>query len=295
MAIYDCFRALLTRLQSTPTQLSNLDRHGDEIKTCLTANLALHSVKRLGSHSRDTAIALSSDLDLFALFPRSEAMYGGRYVTSTTMLDRVRTALQTRYRYTDISRDGQAIVVRFTDGGIVDVVPAIFDSMHLINQVNRPVYLIPDGDGDWMATSPEAHAHYITQAHAPSGGKFPSCIRLLKCWRESRTPSVPMSSFHLELLFASEGTFRGVNTYQDCLYGAFLLLHQRGCRAIQDPLGISGLVRSAKTPTQVSTNQTHVGHALDKTIQAISAEQAGNLREAHAYWNMVFNGNFPAL
>lgn len=295
MAISDCFRTLLGRLQPTATQIANLQRHGDAIKVCLTTHLALHSVKYIGSHTRDTAIAISSDLDVLAIFPRSEATYGGRYVSSTTMLDRVRTALQARYQHTDISRDRQAIVLRFTDDSVVDVVPAIFEGMRVVNQVNRPVYLIPDGDGGWMSTSPEAHAQFITQAHVPSGGKFPACIQLMKYWRECRSPSVPIRSFHLELLFASEATFSQVGSYQNCLFEAFRLLHARECRAVQDPLGISGLVGSAQTNSQVATNRNHVGHALDKTIQAIGAERAGNQRDAHYYWNLVFNGNFPAL
>lgn len=292
--IQQSFQALLEKLQPSGAELARLQTHGNSIQSCLSTYLNLHSMKYLGSHDRGTAIAASSDLDLFAIFPRSEVTHGNEYVRSSTVLDRVRVALSNRYRFTRISRDGQAIVLEFTDGSIVDVVPAIFHEMKSINGVTRPVYLIADGDGGWMCTSPEAHATYILQAHAPSGGKFTRCIQLLKFWRNCRESRIPIGSFHLELLLASEGTFSQVGTYQECLYRAFALLQTRRCRAVQDPLGISGHVRTARTEAQVVASQGHVAYAVDKAVEAINAERGGNVANARYYWDMVFNGRFPS-
>lgn len=295
MSVSRCFERLRIRLQPTAVELATLDRHGVQIVGALRA-LQLHSTKALGSHQRGTAIARRSDRDVFAVFHRREAIRGGTLISSETMLDRVRSALlNSRFWSTDVVRDGQAIVLRFSDGRNVDVVPALFEGMEQVLRVNRPVYSIPDGDGWWMATSPEAHLHYIRQAHAPSGGKFRYCIQLLKAWRESRDPRIPISSFHLELVFANEGTFSQVGTYQECLRDAFRVLRDRAGRAIQDPLGISGNVRAAKTPRQVALLRDHAAYAYDKADQAIAAEIDRDLPSAWFYWNLVFNDTFPAL
>src|SRR6266487_566121 len=89
------------------------------------------------------------------------------------------------YPTTPVERDVQAVVVPFSQGASVDVVPAVFDQM--LNG-KLPLYLIPDGDRDWMPTCPELHANYIRQADAKSGGKLKRVAQLLKYWRECRSP-----------------------------------------------------------------------------------------------------------
>jgi hypothetical protein len=146
-----------------------------------------------------------------------------------------------------------------------------------------------------METVPELHGEFIKKANVASGQKFNYCIQLLKFWRECRAPRTPIGSFHLELLLANEGTFGRVVSYQECIRDAFQLLSNRRCCAIQDPLGISGLVKAAHTDAQVQAAYTHIGTALDKANRALIAERNGNQSDARYYWNLVFNDCFPAL
>lgn len=232
-------------------------------------------------------------MDLLAVFTRESARWGNGYVSGTTMLNRVRGALGTRFPKTDSNRDGQAVVCRFDDGD-VDVVPAIFQGMHPAKGVNRPLFLIPSAAGDWMPTSPEAHGVLIEEAHASSGHKFAACIQILKFWRDCRRPRTPISSFHMEILFASERTFSGVKSYQECLIAAFRTLRHRGCRAINDPMGVSGRVQAADSGPKARLATEHAATALDKAERALAAELSRDQETAHRYWDMVFNDRFPA-
>jgi hypothetical protein len=292
MSTSDCFQNLIARIQPTPTELLAKRRHGAEIQSCLKAAFDLHSLRSIGSHSRGSAISGYSDLDLLAVFGRKSATRAGALVSSETVLKWVRDALGRRFQSTESTRDGQAIVVKFRDGN-VDVVPAIFNGMLAGSENNRPTFLIPKSGGNWMLTAPDLHDQFIKKAHVSSGHKFTACIQLLKFWRECRAQRTPLSSFHLELLFADYHTFSRIGTYQECMHAAFKALHDRRCRALRDPLGVSGLVAAASSDAKADVASVHVFTAVDKAERAIIAEQSGKNGAAREYWNMVFNGRFP--
>ncbi len=293
MPISTRFQTLLSRIQPTTTRKNAKDVHVDQIETCLKTHLKLHSTKGMGSHFRDTAIQPYSDVDLLAVFSRDDARWGGDYMSSGAMLDKTRKALLTRYPNTAVARDKHALVVNFSYGP-VDVVPAIFSGMQTVGRCVRPLYWIPDGNDWWMNTAPGIHEAYIEQANEASRYKFKRCIQLLKHWRDSRATSIPVSSFHLELLFASEGTFNQVATYQTCIRDALKVLYSRQCRGIQDPMGVSGIVKACATEAQLVTANASVAYSLEKAERALFMEQNGFAGQAKDYWNMVFNGSFPA-
>jgi len=79
-----------------------------------------------------------------ALISRKDFKWGDDLVTSRTALERIRIELLKRYPNTPVHTDVHAIVVPFSQGASVDVVPAVFEGM-LPN--NWPLYHIPDGAG----------------------------------------------------------------------------------------------------------------------------------------------------
>src|SRR5437870_4370407 len=120
----------------------------------------------MGSHARGTAIRRHSDLDMLLILRKPEAMWGGRLVSSDTILQRVQDDLRARYRSTPVRRDGMAVALDFGDGKhSLDLVPCIFSRFANL----RPVYLIPDADGGWFETSPATHNRYFALQQARSG------------------------------------------------------------------------------------------------------------------------------
>jgi predicted nucleotidyltransferase len=278
------FQLLLAKIQPLTSELAHANAHANTVKARLLKSFGLRRLMVVGSHSRGTAIRQHSDVDLFAVFTRDEARWGDRYVSSDTLLSKLKADLEARYWQTPVRHDMQAVVVDFGDGCKVDVVPAVFWEM---GATKRPIFQMPDGDGQWMPTSPESHNKYIQSANLMSGGKLQRTARLIKFWRECRTPRVPVSSFHIELVLAAEGVCKGVKGYGQSLYEAFQLLASRECRGYRDPLAISGYVRAVKTENHREYALREARYARDHAAWALEAESSRNVREAYRQWNLV--------
>lgn len=60
----------------------------------------------------------------------------------------------------------------------------------------------------------------------------------MKFWRQCRTPGVPLSSFHIEMLLATSGICDGPKGYAACITELLQLLAQRECQGFRDPEAI---------------------------------------------------------
>jgi len=190
-----------------------------------------------------------SDTDLLAVFRKTAFTWGDSLINSDTALDKVRVALAERYPYSNVYRDGIAIAVSFSDGRHVDVVPAVFDTFF---KEKWPVYLIADGAGGWMPTSPALYDAYLANANKESGGKLTYVAQLMKFWRECRDPRIPISSFHIEMVLAYEDVCKGVKPYSECMLEILRSLARRECRAMRDPYGIAGNIPAVRQKASAS-------------------------------------------
>jgi len=289
MTISDAFKSLLARIAPLQSEIDAAECHIATIRTRLAEAYTLKGFVRAGSYSRGTFIRGSSDVDLFAVVTRDDARWGRGYMKSDTMLNNFRDELAARFRSTPVSRDIHAIVVCFSDCQ-VDVVPTFFAGM---TSAKYPMYSIPDGRGEWMTTSPAHHNAHIREADEASRSKLRGTAQLLKFWRECRQSPVPISSFHIEMVLASEGTCRGIKSYAECLTEVLQGLAQRECRGLQDPLRISGLLPAVKSAAGREPALDSVKYSRDHAKLALIAERKGDLREAHRQWDIVFRGSFP--
>ncbi|HRF81109.1 MAG TPA: hypothetical protein PL070_13610, partial [Flavobacteriales bacterium] len=157
---------------------------------------------------------------------------------------------------------------------------------------NWPLFMIPDGYGQWKETSPSRHNAYITEADKRSGGKLKYTSQLLKHWRYSRVTPVPVSSFHIELLMAHGGHCIGMKGYAECVRDVFRDLTARGCRGLQDPVGISGVIACSRTEAQRHAALVSATYSRDHATSACIAQLYG-IPEAVRQWKLVFNQGFP--
>lgn len=199
MSVSDSFLELIRRIQPTASQQTSARQHVASVRTRLETVFEMYDCKITGSFNRDSSIRGSSDIDLFAGFRKKNFTWGGSIVSSASALESVRQQLLARFPSTTLGKDGMAITVKFSDGQVVDVVPALFNELF---QDNWPTYLIPDGVGGWMSTCPSLYDAYIKQADGQSGGKLKYTAQLIKFWRECRVNSIPLSSFHIEMILA---------------------------------------------------------------------------------------------
>jgi hypothetical protein len=289
MTTADSFQELLRRVAPLPSEVAAAEGHLGTIKARLSEAYSLKKYFTAGSYKRETFIRGKSDVDVLAVVARDDVRWGGSYVTSNTVLDNFKKELEGRFWNTTVYRDVQAIVVQFTDCQ-VDVVPAFFAGT---TDKGWPLYNIPDGAAGWMETSPELHNAYIKQEDDASGGKIRGTARLLKFWRECRDPRVPVSSFLIEMVLASAGICKGIKSYADCVTEVLQNLAARECRALQDPLGISGYLPAVKSESQREGALASVRYSRDHAKDAVQADGWYNLNEARRQWDIVFNGSFP--
>jgi hypothetical protein len=248
-------------------------------------------VARVGSYYKKTAIDAVSDLDFFVVIRREEARWSGSLVASITVLNNVRAAIIDRYSRSAVGRDGSAIAVSFASGIPIDVVPAIF-----ANPLNtgHPLYSIPDGEGGWLETSPDAQRMAFAAADLRSGGKLRRSVQLVKAWAHYREAPLPISSFYVETVLATSRVAEGVRSYSAILADSFQLLANRGTASLKDPLGISGYIRPARTEAQRTSLSRSLSFAAEHAGWAHDAECEADGREAVRQWQMLLPG-FRAL
>ncbi len=291
--IAESFQKLVAKTLLTSASTNAFERHRGEIERRLESSFAVAKFLVIGSFERGSAVAGVSDLDLLVVLKSQELSFAssGALKRSDTVLSKVRDNLLARFPLTEIGRDGQAVAVHFSDGCSVDVVPAGYVGPL---QTGWPLYRIPDGCGDWMGTAPDTHGRYIRDGDAASGGKLKSVARILKYWAQTREVPLPLSGFHVELLLTQEGTCAPGQTLSKCVEQALGLLAQRECRALQDPCGVSGLIRAASTDAQRDRLYGSVNQSAGWASKACAYEALGNPAEARRYWQMVFNQGFPS-
>lgn len=291
MPVNRSFKALLEKIEPLPSEIAQAQSHAAVVKTHLAVAFDLRKFSLIGSYARGTAICAYGDADYFAVLPTDDCRDGDEFINSKTLVGRVADHLRGRFEQSEVTIGGRAVAVPFDNGGrAVDVVPGFFSGY---DQARRPLYQIPDGSGGWRPTSPESHNRFIQEANEECRFRLQHTAKLIKYWRECRTPRVALSSFHMELLLAGERTCTRTKNYTQCLADAFQLLAQRQCRACKDPLGISGDVPAVGTEDERLAALDAVEYARDHAKSAVDAENHLVPGEASRQWDMVFNGEFP--
>jgi hypothetical protein len=284
--VSDALQSLLKRIQPTGGEMRAADRHFATIKTRLETVFTMKKFLKAGSFSRETFIRGRSDVDVFAQIALDEIWWGNEWKSSYTMLDKFRKEIAARLPNTRVERDVHAIVVGFSDMDI-DVVPAAWGGFS--KEYKRPLFYIPDGNGRWMLTSPEIHNGYIELKNLKSGGKLRAVAQLFKFWRVCRDPAIPISSFHIEMVLASEGVCNGVKSYAECMTELLQKMAERDCAGIRDPYGISGNIAATKTEAQRASALASVKNSREHAKAALYAEHIGKVDDALRQWDYVFN------
>lgn len=291
MTVAAHFGELLKRIEPTARDRLIYQTHEKTVRQRLETVFRTNRVVRVGSYSRGTSIRHTSDVDLMLVLKREEVRWGGQLKSSTTVLNSVRTQLSDRYFQTDVRRDRQAVVVRFRNNQYpVDIVPAAYDRHG--GDTTYPIFIIPDGNGGWLETSPLAHNKFIKDADGASSRKLTRTAKLIKYWRYCREPRIPLNSFHVELLLADENICAGAKSYAVCFNNALWALANRDCQPLEDPVRISGLIEAANTEPMRGKAQAAVLSSAQRTYNAVMAEQAGDVTEALRLWEIVFNHRF---
>ena len=280
------FQEFHGRLTPTGGETQAATNHRDSIERCLKSNFEINRFFRTGSFGNGTSIRDYSDVDYFASIPARNLKQN-----SGTTLWEVRNVLDARFPNTGVHVDTPAVAVPFgTDvSESTEVVPAKFIER---DKHGNHIYEIADGDGGWMQSSPDALNSYVNEIDRKLDRKVKPLIRFLKAWKYYR--NVPISSFYLVLRVAKYASQQDFISYAWDVRNFLKWLQDNQLSAMQDPEGISGYIYPCGSQAKRTDAFSKLETAFTRADKARDAEKAGKISEAFFWWNLVYDGKFPA-
>jgi hypothetical protein len=284
------FHRFKQNLEITGLQGETVSVRQANVRKVVESSLTVLDSFLTGSYKRCTMIGplKEADIDVFVILaPAYFYNYdAGKNNGQAGLLDAVKRALLKTYTTTpDISRNGQAVTIRFTDF-VVDVVPGF----------NRQGggYLIPNSlSRSWISTDPKKHVELVTAANAGNGGNFVPLVKMIKSW--NKVLGKPFRSFHLEVLALE--ILNNV-TISDFPSGARFFF-DKGRTLIAgknpDPAGYGDDVGAyINSQEAVREAVARFQLAYDRAIKAEDYARRGYVREAVDMWTKIFGDYFPA-
>lgn len=239
----------------------------------------------VGSWSKDTAIRPPRDVDVYFLLPvdvyyRFQAHTWNR---QSALLQEVKANLAQTYWNTDISGDGQVVLVNFGSYN-VEVVPAF--------ELTTPGrYWICDthNGGSYKETAPWAEVSVLDAADSANAQNVRPLVRMLKAWQANC--SVPIKSFHLELLateFIAQSPWRLYDWfYFDWIVRDFFaFLYHRANGFVLVP-------GTYEVMTLGNDWQSKAESAYRRAAKACDCEYQNRVTDAGGEWQKIFGCDVP--
>jgi len=189
--VYDDFSTFCRNLRMSDSVVSNVrDRYHRITKRINTDYWSTdsdtsHSLY-VGSYGRGTAI-YASDIDIVVEIPWSKYLQYEKYEGNgqSAFLQDVKGSLKKTYSSTNISADGQVIVVDFYDGMKFEIVPSF--------KYEDGSYCYPDTNngGSWKKMDPRAEIEAIKKEDTSKNGNIRRLARMIRSWNEKMTVLMP--------------------------------------------------------------------------------------------------------
>ena len=276
------FRDFLAALTPSSTETEAAKTHRASIEQCLKNNFSLLRFWRIGSFGNGTSISGYSDTDYMASLSDLSA-------DSNYSLQKIKNALAVRFPNTGVTVRCPAVKVPF--GSLAkettEVVPG-----DLISTTPYHIYDIPDCNGGWMKTSPDAHNAYVRKINEKHSLKVKPLIRFIKAWKYYQ--AVPISSFYLEMRVAKYCEGESAIIYHlDIEYFLSRLLNAN-LPSLQDPAGISGYIRPCSSQANFDDTLSKLKTAVTRAQNANAAKSKEDIKEAFEWWDKLYAYKFPS-
>lgn len=288
-SVSQAFQEFTSRLEITDLQSSTVSSRQQTVRGVVEAGLKVEDTFLSGSYSRNTLIAPLSeaDIDVFVVLSSQYFHhYNGQNGGQAGLLGLVKRTLRRTYTRTpDISRNGQAVTIRFDDFA-VDVVPSF--------RRQGGGFLIPNSiTQSWLSTDPKRHIDIIATANEQHSGDLVPMIKMIKAW--NRSIDKHFRSFHLEVLALTIFTNVTISNYWSGM--RFFLDKGRALIATKnpDPAGYGDdvgryIVGQAQVDEAVGKFQSD----YERALRAEQFADRGDVANALDMWGKVFSQPFPA-
>lgn len=287
--ILQSFRTFKVRLEITSLQTETVSTRQQNVREAVGKGLDVLDSFLTGSYSRHTLIAplKQADIDVIVILdPKYFHNYTNQNGGQAGLLDLLKRVLKRTYPTTpDISRNGQAVTIQFTDFA-VDVVPAFTRQ--------GGGYLIPNSiTQSWLSTDPEQHVQIWSAANQTHAEDFVPLIKMLKAW--NRSTSSFLRSFHLETMGLQILNNVTISDFPSGARYVFDKGREYVTKKNPDPAGYGDDVGAyLNTEDKVKNAVSRFETAYTRAIKAEDLARRGHVSDAVNMWRMVFGDYFPA-
>ena len=192
-------------------------------------NDSVHSLY-VGSYGRGTATD-TSDIDILVELPRDEyERYDAQKGNGQSrLLQAVKNAIFTTYPNSDISADGQVVVIKFSDGMKFEVLPAFKQVDRNGQPTGKYDYLDTNIGGKWRTTNPKAEQEAMREKNRLSNGLLFDTCKHMRQIRDTyfsgdKLPGIVIDSFAYHYMggwywpASHESSSKPVGSYEKHLY-----------------------------------------------------------------------------
>lgn len=155
----------------------------------------------VGSYGRGTAIN-TSDLDVLVELPATEYVRFSENKGNgpSQLLQTVKRAVASHYATTDMSGDGQVVVVKFSDGMRFEILPAFrgLISMSMCMQNGNFIYPNSNMGGNWLSTNPLAEQEAMKLKDLESNGLLKDTCKHIRYIRDTHFSSYRLSGILID-------------------------------------------------------------------------------------------------
>lgn len=281
-SIDDAFEEFNRRLTPTAGQRTSQAAHRQTVENALRSKLEVIRFFESGSFSHGTGVRGYSDVDAFVVLKRPKPE------SSLSALIRVKAVLDSRLFLTAVKIRRPAVVIEFAGGKQSwEVIPAYSTGTPYVFWIPAP-----RSEKGWIKSAPRVHAKYVNARNLRTDVDAKKFARLVKAWKYSW--SVPISSFYLEMQAARYAAAHPPTVPIFDLAGFFAQLRFRGLSPMQDPSGLTGLLRACSSAATKKEAFSKLENANARAQKALAAYNAGNVPQAFEFLNLLFRWRFPA-
>ena len=238
----------------------------------------------IGSWAKDTAVRPPRDVDLYFLLPSAVhgRFQGHLWNGQSALLQEVKGILADTFPDTDMSGDGQVVLVRFGSYS-VEVVPAFF-------LTNGRYWICNTHDGgSYKETDPWAEVSHIDTVDTVNNRNLRPLIRMLKAWQT--WCSVPIKSFQLELLAAdfigqSPWRLKSFFWFDWITRDFFAYLYHRANSFVTVPGTLEKILLGNDWQSRTET-------AYWRAVKACEYEERNLVEAAGEEWQKIFGTQIP--
>lgn len=186
MELSKCFKNYCESIQITPKEREKWDNRLNSIckklnKQYYDINSDTENIILVGSVGRGTAIKGVSDWDCIFSLPDLVYKKFNAYQNNgqSALLQEVKDVIKELYPKTKIKGDGQVVVIEYSDGGIIELVPAFkqFDDSYKYPNSNN--------GGSWKITNPIPEINSAIKNSNETGKHYKYLCQLLRKWKDT--------------------------------------------------------------------------------------------------------------